>query len=50
MHYYFRDQNRRQLQRDLRRLEDDLYIQQLSEEACMLNKEVSFLKSMVSYC
>ena len=44
------EQNRRQLQRELRRAEDDLAIQQMTEEACMLDKEVSFLKSMVSYC
>ena len=50
MNYYFRETVRRQLQRDLRRLEDDLQIQQMSEETCMIDKEVSFLKSMVSYC
>ena len=44
------DHNRRQLERELRRTEDDLAIQQMTEEACMINKETSFLKSLVSYC
>ena len=44
------DHNRRQLERELRRTEDDLAIQQMTEEACMINKEMSFLKSLVSYC
>jgi len=39
---------RSQLQRDLRRLEDDLAIQEMTEEACSIKEEMSFLKSLVS--
>ena len=41
-----REMIRSQLERELRRLEDDLAIQIMSEDTCLVTKEASFLKSL----
>ena len=41
-----RDMIRSQLERELRRLEDDLAIQIMSEDTCLVTEEASFLKSV----
>ena len=41
-----REMVRSQLERDLRRLEDDLAIQQMSENRCLIKKEISYLKEL----
>ena len=35
-----------QLQRELRQLEDDLAIQVMSEDNCLIGREASYLKSL----